>query len=53
MCIRDRYYLAEALCDTVLNSEYTVLERCTGKDLEFKEYEPLFDFCLLYTSRCV
>ena len=38
------YYLAEALCDTVLNSEYTVLERCTGKDLEFKEYEPLFDF---------
>ena len=32
------------MCDTVLNSEYTVLERCTGKDLEFKEYEPLFDF---------
>ena len=37
------YYLAEALCDTVLEGEYTVLERYVGKDLEFKEYEPLFD----------
>lgn len=37
------YYLAEALCDTVLDGEYTVLERYQGKDLEFKEYEPLFD----------
>jgi len=38
------YYLAEALCDTVLKAEYTVLERYQGKDLEHKEYEPLFDF---------
>ena len=37
------YYLAQALCDTVLQGEYTVLETCKGKDLEYKEYEPLFD----------
>ncbi|MBQ9119024.1 MAG: isoleucine--tRNA ligase [Lachnospiraceae bacterium] len=53
------YYMAEALCDTVLGklavkadeekgieakAAYEVLERYTGKDLEYKEYEPLFDF---------
>ncbi|MEY8355902.1 isoleucine--tRNA ligase [Lachnospiraceae bacterium 54-53] len=38
------YYLAEALCEKVLEDGYTVLERYTGKDLEYKEYEPLFDF---------
>ncbi|MDR1770572.1 MAG: isoleucine--tRNA ligase [Hungatella sp.] len=38
------YYMAEALCEKVLEEEYTVLERYTGKDLEYKEYEPLFDF---------
>lgn len=39
------YYLAEALCDTVLGEgEYTVLENFSGKDLEFREYEPLFNF---------
>ncbi len=46
------YYMAEALLDTVLGKlgdakegkpAYEVLETCTGKDLEFKEYEPLFD----------
>ena len=44
------YYMAEALLDTVLGKlggedkpAYEVLERCTGKDLEYKEYEPLFD----------
>ena len=37
------YYLAEALCDTVLEGEYTILESYKGKDLEYKEYEPLFD----------
>ncbi|MEG0688397.1 MAG: isoleucine--tRNA ligase, partial [Hungatella sp.] len=37
------YYLAEALCEQVLQGEYTVLERYLGKDLEYKEYEPLFD----------
>ena len=38
------YYLAEALCEKVLEGDYTVLERYQGKDLEYKEYEPLFDF---------
>lgn len=39
------YYLAEALCDTVLGEgNYTVLEKFAGKDLEYKEYEPLFPF---------
>ena len=41
----ETYYLAAALCDTVLGEgEYTVLETCKGADLEGKEYEPLFDF---------
>ncbi len=39
------YYLAAALCDTVLGEgSYTVLETCKGADLEHKEYEPLFRF---------
>ena len=46
------YYMAEALLDTVLGNlgdeenkvpAYEILERFTGKDLEYKEYEPLFD----------
>ncbi len=44
------YYMAEALLDAVLGKlgtedtpAYEVLERYTGKDLEYKEYEPLFD----------
>ena len=46
------YYMAEALLDTVLSKlgdaengvkAYEVLETMTGKDLEYKEYEPLFD----------
>lgn len=40
------YYLAEALCEKVLEGEYTVLERFLGKELEYKEYEPLFDFSI-------
>ncbi len=45
------YYMAEALLDTVLGrladeangvKAYEILERYTGKDLEYKEYEPLF-----------
>jgi len=43
------YYMAQALLDTVLGSlaeegkpAYEVLETYTGKDLEYKEYEPLF-----------
>ncbi len=39
------YYLAAALADTVLGEgTYDVLERYVGKDLEFREYTPLFDF---------
>ena len=46
------YYMAEALLDTVLGrladkengkAAYEVLETMTGQDLEYKEYEPLFD----------
>ncbi len=46
------YYMAQALLDTVLGklgdpkegkAAYEVLETYTGKDLEYKEYEPLFD----------
>ncbi len=44
------YYLAEALADTVLGSlakdgqdAYEVLETYKGRDLERKEYEPLFE----------
>jgi len=43
------YYMAQELLDNVLGSlgeegrpAYEVLETCTGKDLEYKEYEPLF-----------
>ncbi len=43
------YYLAEALADKVLGGlaeegkpAYEVLEKYVGKDLEYKEYEPLF-----------
>ncbi len=43
------YYMAEALLDTVLSplagegeQAYKVLETYTGKDLEYKEYEPLY-----------
>ena len=39
------YYLAQALATTVLGEDnYTVLETYTGKDLEHKKYQPLFDF---------
>ena len=43
------YYLAEALADKVLGGlaeegkpAYEILEKYVGKDLEYKEYEPLF-----------
>ncbi len=45
------YYMAQALLDTVLGKladkengtpAYEVLEAYTGKDLEYKEYEPLY-----------
>ncbi len=46
------YYMAEALLDTVLGrladkengvKAYEVLETMSGRDLEYREYEPLFD----------
>lgn len=40
----EQLILAEALCDTVLGEGYEVLERYRGRDLEYLEYEPLFDF---------
>ncbi|MGN1179563.1 MAG: isoleucine--tRNA ligase, partial [Suilimivivens sp.] len=43
------YYMAQALLDNVLGSlaeegkpAYEIVETYTGKDLEYKEYEPLF-----------
>ena len=45
------YYMAEELLDTVLGEladeengvkAYEILEKFTGKDLEYKEYEPLY-----------
>ena len=38
------YYMAEALVEKVLGEGAQILETYTGKDLEYKEYEPLFDF---------
>ena len=49
------YYMAEALLDAVLGKlgdkekgipAYEILETYVGKDLEYKEYEPLFDFAV-------
>ncbi len=45
------YYLAKALCDTVLGGladkeggtpSYEILAEMSGKDLEYREYEPLY-----------
>ncbi len=56
------YYMAQALLDTVLGKlagktetgeaapAYEVLMTCTGKELEYKEYEPLFD-CAVETCQ--
>ncbi len=38
------YILAEALAGKHLGEDIEVLESYTGRDLEYKEYEPLFDF---------
>ena len=38
------YYMAQALVDTVLEGDVEVVETYVGKDLENKEYEPLFPF---------
>ncbi len=39
-----KYIMAEALVDSIINTEYTVVEEYTGTDLEHMEYVPLFDF---------
>ena len=41
------YYMAEALVSSVLEGDVEVLETYVGKDLEGKEYEPLFAFAQL------
>ncbi|MFT3951862.1 MAG: isoleucine--tRNA ligase [Oscillospiraceae bacterium] len=38
------YYLAEFLAPTVITEEFETLAHYQGKELEYKEYEPLFDF---------
>ncbi|MBR3458430.1 MAG: isoleucine--tRNA ligase, partial [Selenomonadaceae bacterium] len=43
------YYLAEALVDTVFEDtegEREVLERMKGKDLEYREYDPLYPYAV-------
>ncbi len=58
-CVDGRtYYMAEALLDTVLGDlskdgekAYEILQTYTGKDLEYKEYEPLFDCAVELCSK--
>ena len=46
------YYMAHALCDKVLGEDaYDVLETYVGKDLEYKEYEPLYDCSVPYVEK--
>jgi len=40
----ETYYLAKALVETVLGEDAAILATCTGKDLEYKAYEPLWRF---------
>lgn len=40
----ERYILAKALVDSVISGEYKILEEYVGRDLEYKEYVPLFNF---------
>lgn len=42
----EKYILAEALL-SVIDGLYTVEETYVGKDLEYKEYEPLFNYATL------
>ncbi len=41
-----RYYVAEALAEEVLGSDFKVVAKCKGKELEGMTYEPLFDYAL-------
>ena len=38
------YIMAKALLDSVIEGDYDILESYVGTDLEYKEYEPLFNF---------
>ncbi len=40
----DRYYLAHDLYESVLGEDAKIITKLKGKDLEYKEYEPLFNF---------
>jgi len=40
----EMYIMAAALVDSVLGPEARVVEEYVGKDLEYREYEPLYDF---------
>ncbi len=40
----ETYYMAEALVKSVLGDDAEIVEKYVGKDLEFKEYEPLFEY---------
>ncbi len=40
----EKYILAAALCESVLGEDYEVIKSFRGKELEYKKYEPLFDF---------
>jgi len=43
--VENEYYiLAEALVASVIDKEYETIESYLGKELEYKEYEPLFNF---------
>ncbi len=45
------YYIAHALMEKVLGEGCEVLETYVGKDLEFKEYEPLYDCSVPYCEK--
>ncbi len=38
----EKYILAEELASSVISDSYTLLERYSGKQLEYMEYEPLY-----------
>ncbi len=43
-CGEETFILAEALLETVIKDEYTVVEKYIGTDLCGLEYEPLYDY---------
>ena len=46
------YILAKELVSTIFkDKEVSVLSTCLGKDLEYKKYEPLYDFSNVYDKK--